>query len=123
MKETVLALLICFLTATVAFGDELKDITSSIKDKAAGSAKETIKDVVDDSAITAEVKSKILTAESLKDEKIKVSTINGVVKITGTVKTKQAKGAVTKITKSVKGVKSVSNQLTIEKNKKPVEKK
>jgi osmotically-inducible protein OsmY len=50
-----------------------------------------------------------------------------VVTLTGTVRSKQAKGAATKIAKPVKGVKSVDNTLTIEKPakkaKKPAAKK
>jgi len=116
MNRLALALILCFVTASFAFGDEVKNITSALKDKATSTAKETAKEVVDDSTITAEVKAKIFAADSLKDEKIKVSTVNGIVKLAGTVKTKQAKGAATKIAKAVKGVRSVSNQITIEKS-------
>lgn len=127
MKRLVLALIFCLAMASFAYGDELKDTTSAIKGKATAAAKDTAKAVADDSTITAEVKAKISTAASLKDEKIEVSTTAGVVTLTGTVKTKQAKGAATKIVKAVKGVKSLKNNLTIEKPakkvKKPVEKK
>ena len=127
MKRLALALIFCLVMASVAYGDDLKDVTASVKGRVTTTAKDTAKAVVDDSSITAEVKARISTAASLKDEKIKVSTTEGVVTLMGTVKTKQAKGAATKIVKAVKGVKSLNNKLAIEKPvkkvKKPVEKK
>lgn len=122
MKKLVAVLILCLALTSFAYGQTVKDVTSAVKDKATSVAKEKAKVVVDDTSITAEIKAKILEAASLKDEKIEVSTTDGVVGITGTVKTKQAKGAATKIAKAVKGVKSVDNKLTIEKPAKKVKK-
>jgi hyperosmotically inducible periplasmic protein len=122
MKRLAMALTLCLVIATIAYGQTVKDVTSAVQDKATSVAKDTAKAVVDDSSITAEVKAKILTTTSLKDAKIEVSTTDGVVSMTGVVKTKQAKGAATKIAKAVKGVKSIDNQLTIEPPAKKVKK-
>lgn len=110
-----MALILCLTLASLAYGQVLNDITSAAKEKATSVAKDTAKSVVDDSSITTEVKTKILSTASLKDSKIEVSTIDGVVSLSGTVKTKQAKGQATKIAKAVKGVKSVDNKITVEK--------
>lgn len=127
MKRLAIVLILCLTMASVAYGDDLKDVTSAVKGKATGVAKDTAKAVIDDSAITAEVKAKISTAASLKGAAIEVSTTEGVVTLTGAVKTWQAKGVATKIAKAVAGVKSVDNKLAIEKPapkaKKSIEKK
>jgi len=115
MKRLVMGLVLCLVMVSFAFGQNVKDVTSAVKDRATGVAKEKAVAVVDDSAITADVKVKLATAPSLKDAKISVSTTGGVVTLAGAVKNKQVKGVATKMTKSVKGVKSVDNQLTIEK--------
>ena len=59
---------------------------------------------------------------SLKDAKIAVSTTEGVVTLTGTVKSKQAKGTGTQIAKAVKDVKSIDNKPAIEQPVKKVSK-
>lgn len=115
MKRLAIVLILCLAMASFANGDVLQDVTSAAKDKATNVAQDTAKAVADDSSITAEVKAKLLAAASLKDEKIEVSTTEGAVTLTGTVKTKQVKGVATKIAKAVKGVKSVDNKLTVEK--------
>ncbi len=121
MKHLAVIFFFCLAMVSVAYGD-LKDFTSSVKDKASTAAKDTAQAAADDSSITAEVKAKILATASLKDEKIEVSTTEGVVTLTGTVKTPQAKGTATKIAKAVKGVKSVDNKLIIEKAAKKTKK-
>jgi len=120
MKKLILGVIFCIAMVSIAYGQEVKDRATSV-------AKEQATVVADDTAITAEVKVKLSKAASLKNANIEVSTTEGVVTLTGTVKSKQAKGAATKIAKAVKGVKSVGNKLTIEKPakkaKKPAEKK
>jgi hyperosmotically inducible protein len=122
MKRLAIVSILCLAMASVAYGDDLKDFTSPVNDKATSTAKDTAKAAAYDSSITAEVKAKILATASLKDEKIEVSTTKGVVTLTGTVKTWQAKGMATKVVKAMKGVKSVDNKLTIEKPAKKVKK-
>ena len=122
MKRLAVILFFCLAMVSAAYGQGLKDFTSSVKDKATSAAKDTAQTAADDSSITAEVKAKILATASLKDEKIEVSTTEGVVTLTGTVKTKQAKEVAAKIAKAVKGVKSVDNKLAVEKAAKKTKK-
>ncbi|MGV8057540.1 MAG: BON domain-containing protein [Smithellaceae bacterium] len=122
MKRLILAFILCLAITSVAYAQDVKNLTDAVKDKATTAAKETAQAVVDDTSITAEVKAKMKVATSLKDAKIEVSTTDGVVSMTGTVKTKQAKGAATKIAKAVKGVKSIDNQITVETPAKKVKK-
>jgi osmotically-inducible protein OsmY len=127
MKKLILVVILCVAMVSLAYGYTVKDITSGAKERATGVAKEQAAVVVDDTSITEEVKVKLSNAPSLKDAKIEVSTTGGVVTLTGTVKSRQAKRVATRIAKKVKSVKSVDNKLIIEKPvkkaKKPVEKK
>lgn len=69
---------------------------------------------VDDPKLTAEVKSKLAAAESLKDLTINVATSSGVVTLTGTAMKPTQKGTATRVAKAVKCVKKVDNQMTVE---------
>jgi len=62
---------------------------------------------ISDTAITAEVKAKYLGEERLKSSQISVTTTNGVVTLTGTVGSSEAKAVAVELAKSVDGVKSV----------------
>jgi len=114
MKSLVIVIICLLAMVSAAYGQILKDITPGSKDRATGHAREKATIVVDDASITAEVKIKLSDAPSLKNARIDVSTTNGVVTLTGAVRSKQAKGAATKMSRAVKGVKSVDNRLTIE---------
>ena len=69
---------------------------------------------VTDANITTAVKEKLSKTPSLKDANINVSTKDGVVTLTGMLKTGGLKGVATNVTKSVKGVRKVDNKITIE---------
>ncbi len=115
MKRSLIGLTaaLCLIWTVAAHGQAAKDLTGEVKDRATAAATAKAAAVVDDSSITAEVKRKLADAPSLKDCSLSVATTNGVVTLTGIVKTKQAKGAATKIAKGVQGVKSVTNEITI----------
>jgi osmotically-inducible protein OsmY len=72
---------------------------------------------VDDAAITANVKDKLLKTPSLKDATISVDTKAGVVTLAGMVKMGRNKGLATLQAKRVACVKKVDNQLAVEQNK------
>lgn len=73
-----------------------------------------IKEFIKDSAITAQIKTKLLAAEDIDSLRIQVDTDNnGVVILTGTVKTEAEKERVHNIVHSVDGVKNVFNKLEI----------
>jgi hyperosmotically inducible periplasmic protein len=69
--------------------------------------------VVDDSAITTEVKAKFLADGVLKGLAISVSTFEGIVTLTGAVKDQGQKNKATEVAKMVKGVKKINNLLEI----------
>jgi hyperosmotically inducible protein len=66
-----------------------------------------------DAQITTAVKEKLARTPSLKDANLQASTKDGVVTLTGTLKTGGLKGVATNVAKSVKGVKRVDNQITV----------
>ncbi len=67
---------------------------------------------LDDTAITAKVKSKLMGERTLKNSDIKVSTTNGVVTLTGMASNSNAKSLAESDAKMIEGVKSVDNTLT-----------
>jgi hyperosmotically inducible protein len=69
---------------------------------------------VDDATITAAVKAKLSKTPSLKTASLNAASKDGVVTLTGSVKTGGLKGVATNVAKSVKGVKKVDNQITVE---------
>lgn len=64
-----------------------------------------------DAAITAKVKAKYLDDKRLKNSDISVTTANGVVSLTGTAPTSEAKDAAEETAKTVEGVLNVSNDI------------
>ena len=77
---------------------------------------------VADTAITAQVKAKLMGRESLNKSDIHVTTTNGVVTLEGSVGSSNAKSAAEEAAKSVDGVKSVDNNLRAPGSSKTVEK-
>jgi hyperosmotically inducible periplasmic protein len=69
---------------------------------------------VTDAGITAEVKSKLLADPDTSGLRINVDTSNGVVTLTGTVRTQAAETEALAIAGQVKGVASVTDQITVE---------
>lgn len=68
---------------------------------------------LDDTAITAKVKSKILQDEDLKVLQIGVTTYNGTVQLSGFVDTSTAKARASQVVRTVEGVKAVENDLVV----------
>jgi hyperosmotically inducible protein len=75
--------------------------------------KHTTGEVMDDSTVTAKVKSALIDDPTTKGGDIKVETRQGIVQLSGFVGSQAAKDAATKVAQSVSGVKSVQNGLTI----------
>ena len=74
---------------------------------------ETTGDKIDDSSITAQVKSTLLTQRSTSAIHIGVSTTDGVVTVTGIAKNDAEKSLVTKLTEDINGVTGVANNMTV----------
>ncbi len=77
------------------------------------SAQRSVGRVIDDAAITTEIKAKLLGEEFLKGLAISVSTFEGNVTLTGAVKNQDQKNRATELARKVKGVKKVNNLLEI----------
>ena len=75
--------------------------------------KHTSGEIMDDSALTAKVKSALIDDPSTKAGDINVETRQGVVQLSGFVSTQAQKDAATKVASAVQGVKSVQNGLSI----------
>ena len=68
---------------------------------------------VDDAVITAKIKEVIIADDFLKASQIQVTTVNGVVTLTGTLDSEQLIGRVIGLVNIQKHVKSVQNNLTL----------
>ncbi len=77
------------------------------------SADSTAGSVMDDSSVTAKVKSALIDSSDTKAGDIKVETKAGVVQLSGFVESEAQKTAATKVASGVKGVKSVQNNLSV----------
>ncbi len=69
----------------------------------------------DDASTTMRVKRAIYNDPSLKVMDISVTTVDGVVELSGTVKNRGQSVKAIQVARKVEGVKRVSNQLTVEK--------
>ncbi len=79
----------------------------------AKSNRRTLGDKVDDTSITAQVKSTLLFHKSTSMLATKVSTLNGVVSLNGEAKNAAEKDLVTKLVEDIHGVQSVHNRMTV----------
>jgi hyperosmotically inducible periplasmic protein len=77
----------------------------------------TVKTTVTDSAITADVKAKLLANPGTKVFDIHVETNHGVVTLHGTVRSTAEKELAERLAKSADGVKAVDNDLTVKEPK------
>ena len=103
------AVIVALAVAHPAIGQSTAQQTKAKTEQAT----EKTGNVVEDAAITASVKSKLLADKDVSGLKIDVDTSNGVVTLNGTVDKKaEAQHAVT-IAKQTKGVKRVVNHLTV----------
>lgn len=73
----------------------------------------TVGEVIDDSILTAKVKTALIANSDTKAHQINVETDHGVVQLSGFVDNAAAKSAATEVAKSVTGVKDVKNELSV----------
>ena len=74
---------------------------------------ETLTETIDDASITAQVRAALMSHRSTSAIKTKVSTVEGVVTVSGNAKNAAEKTLVTKLATDVPGVLSVINNMTI----------
>lgn len=75
--------------------------------------RQTAGEYIDDSAITAQVKSKIVAEPSLSAMQINVETMQGVVQLSGFVDQASDKTLAARTAASVNGVRSVKNNIVV----------
>ena len=80
---------------------------------AVGRGQQTAGAYVDDSAITASVKTRMLDDTKFAGKSITVETLNGTVMLSGFAKSQAEKAAAESIAKGVNGVKAVKNEITV----------
>jgi hyperosmotically inducible periplasmic protein len=100
-------------------GKKLDQATEKTENKIGG-AKESIIDkaqtageYIDDSVITMKVKAAILNDPILNASHVEVTTVNGIVKLSGTVDSEQSIGRAMEVANSQKNVKSVQTDLIV----------
>lgn len=96
----------------VAVAKGVDGVKSVQNDIAVGSSS-TAGEVIDDSILTAKVKTALIASPDTKAHQINVETKDGVVQLSGFVDTNTAKSAATTVAKSVTGVKDVKNELSV----------
>src|SRR3954469_8259592 len=69
---------------------------------------------IDDSLITTKVKAKIVGDKGTRADHVEVETVNGVVDLTGTARSKATAARHVTLARQVQGVKSVKNNIKIE---------
>ncbi len=97
-----------FDQATEQVRAKAKDLGSSIENRVAGTA-----EFLDDAAITAKIKADILADPLLRVSEISVTTLNGMVTLSGSVDAKLNVDRAEEVVRLVKGVKSLDNKLVI----------
>jgi hyperosmotically inducible protein len=92
--------------------DNVKEVKNAMT-IAINPAKEPMSDKMDDASITAEVKSSLLAHRSTSALHTGVTTVDGMVTITGIAKNEAEKTLVTKLATDINGVVGVMNNMTI----------
>ena len=119
MKRLLLAVFLSlFFTGSLAIAQEglPRPPAKSVK-SVSGQAEPVDCGSVNDAGITSSVKERFAKSPALKDAGIGIDTRNGVVTLTGKVKTGALKGVATRVTRRVNCVKRVDNQLGVEQSK------
>ena len=86
----------------------------SVKNDIQVSATRTSDHPIDDSVITTKVKARLIKDKQVRDRNIEVKTVNGVVELTGTARSRQEAARAASIARQVKGVTSVKNDIQVQ---------
>ena len=112
LRTGLFAVSLIALLAAAPLSQVVAQDTSGAMEKT--SDNQTVPDKTADAWITTKVKSEFGTTKGIPSTDISVSTSGGIVTLTGTFATAQAKAAAERVAKRVKGVKSVdSSGLTV----------
>ncbi len=91
----------------------VKSVQNDIVVKVKPVAVETIGEKIDDASITTQVKFALLGHKSTSAVKTKVTTVEGVIVISGGASSEAEKALVTKLAQDVRGMKAVNNVMTV----------
>ena len=80
---------------------------------AAAQARETTGEYLDDTAITAKVKTELLTKEGTAASDVSVQTLKGEVQLAGFAKSEGEKRGAAELARSVQGVRQVHNDILV----------
>jgi hyperosmotically inducible periplasmic protein len=97
----------------VLVAGNVKGVKEVQNDIAVQKANESTGEAIDDSILTAKVKTALIASPDTKAHQINVETKAGVVQMSGFVDSAAAKAAATTVAKSVTGVKDVKNELSV----------
>lgn len=81
----------------------------------AAAGQQTAGEAVDDSVVTAKVKARLIDDEVTKAYQINVETFKGIVQLSGSVDSEEARTRATDLARNVGGVKDVKNSLQVRK--------
>ena len=93
--------------------DGVKSVKNDIVIKDQPTTAQTAGEKMDDASITSQVKYALLSHKGTSALKTKVSTVDGVVQVTGEANSDAEKSLVTKLAQDVRGTKSVTNDMTV----------
>jgi hyperosmotically inducible protein len=93
--------------------DHVKSVKNDLVVKAAPATGETMGEKIDDASITTQLKYALLRHKGTSAVKTKVTTVDGVIVISGEAASDAEKSLVTKLAQDVRGTKSVVNNMTI----------
>jgi len=100
-------------TAAGEVARNVKGVQTVQNDIAVHKANESTGEYIDDTVLTAKVKTALIESSETKAHQINVETDHGVVQLSGFVDNAAAKSAATSVAKSVTGVKDVKNELSV----------
>lgn len=93
--------------------DGVKSVKNDMVIKERVGTDDTMGEKMDDASITTQVKYALLTHKSTSAIKTKITTNDGVVRVTGESESDAEKSLVTKLAQDVRGVKSVNNEMRV----------
>jgi hyperosmotically inducible periplasmic protein len=98
-------------SAAVADAKKVDGVKSVRDNLAARSADRTAGTAIDDTTVTTKVKAALVANPVTKARQINVTTVNGIVQLSGFVDSASEKNTATEVVRSVAGVQSIKNEL------------
>jgi hyperosmotically inducible protein len=100
-------------TAGRAGAERAREVGSEISDKTAAAAKQA-KEAIGDGALTAKIKAKMALDDTVKALNLDVDTVNGVVTVSGRVRSKAERDRALALSRETDGVRQVIDRTTLE---------